>query len=276
MNRKELINSAFQECGSKASLMDLRRVLAYLENVDLNSVFFNEYFEVDYKIEEKFRQLVIELKNDKPVSKIIHSRAFWKYDFFVNDSVLDPRADSETVIEAVLENFSKDADLSILDLCTGSGCLIISLLKEFSNAKGVGIDISCDAIKVAQRNALELLEPNRLELFVADITNFLYRKKFDIIISNPPYIPTQDIALLDKNVREYDPLIALDGGDDGLKFYRIIYEKYDSLLKEGGCLFLEIGYNQAELVSEMFNNKYNVCIKKDANFLDRVVICKKK
>ena len=211
-------------------------------------------------------------KMGEPLSKILGHRGFWRGDFIVDENVLDPRADSETLIQAVLEKFpDKNQSLRILDFGTGSGCLLISLLMEYKKAKGVGVDISPKALQIAQKNTLK--NGVRADFVCADMGNLPQDiGDFDIVISNPPYIPTQEIETLDKNVKDYDPLLALDGGKDGLKFYRIIAENTSAPV-----VFLEIGKGQEKEVQEIFEEK-NWCFggaKKDFGGIVRVMIFKK-
>ncbi len=218
-----------------------------------------------YKVIEK-------RKMGEPLSKILGHRGFWRGDFIVDENVLDPRADSETLIQAVLEKFpDKNQPLRILDLGTGSGCLLISLLMEYKKAFGVGVDISQKALQIAKKNALK--NNVKADFICTDMENLSPNLGvFDIVISNPPYIPTKEIETLDKNVKDYDPVMALDGGEDGLKFYRIIAEKAPAPL-----IFLEIGKGQEKGVQEIFENKnwHLWDTKKDFGGIIRVLIFKK-
>lgn len=217
-------------------------------------------------------KVIKRLKNGEPLSKILGHRGFWKGDFFVNGNVLDPRPDSETLIQAVLDKFpEKNQHLRILDLGTGSGCLLISLLMEYKKATGIGVDISEKAQTIAQKNALK--NGVKAEFVLSDMANLPKNLgQFDILISNPPYIPTQDIKTLDKNVREYDPLLALDGGKDGLDFYRIIAN-----IAPAPIVFVEIGIGQEVEVKQIFESKHWQLwdTKKDFGNITRVLIFKK-
>ncbi len=209
----------------------------------------------------------------EPVSKVLNKKGFWKYDFYVNQNVLDPRPDSETLIETALKHFSnnRNDELFILDLGTGSGCLLLCLLKELENSFGFGVDISDKALEVAQRNA-ELLEVSDRTVFTRGNWTNMICGKFDIILGNLPYIPTADIQTLDINVRHYDPLLALDGGIDGLDCYREVARNIRPLLKdENSILLLEVGIGQAaDVVSIFENSKCKICsIIKDLNGIER-------
>ena len=187
----------------------------------------------------------------EPVSRILGVRAFWKSEFKISRETLDPRADSETLIEAVLDHVPHDRPLSILDLGTGSGCLLLSLLQELPEATGLGVDISADAIQTAHENAATLGLSNRVKFMVNNWTELKINNLFDIVISNPPYISDSEIAVLAPEVKEYDPVRALSGGADGLSCYREIISLLPKLIQKTGFVFMEIGATQAESVKEM-------------------------
>ncbi len=219
----------------------------------LDALFFCQVCEEKKQLitEAIIDDFILRIKQGEPVSKIVGRRGFWALDFKVSKDVLDPRPDSETIIETVLSHFKdKTAPLQILDIATGSGCLLISLLYEYKNATGMGLDISHEALKIAKENAggyaASFLQK---DFFQPDFVNGL--EQFDIIISNPPYIKTNDIPLLDKAVRLYDPILALDGGLDGLDAYRALATKIKPLLKPNGKVFFEIGQGQAEDVKKI-------------------------
>lgn len=267
------------------SLNEVRMLLAYACGTSVNDIFFGGDIKVSQIKEKNFENYLASALEGKPVSKIIGHKSFWKSKFLTNENVLDPRQDSETLIEAVLENFSTDNRLKILDIGTGSGCLIISLLQEFKYANGIAIDVSQPALDTARLNSKNILLDNRLDFYKCDFLNsksvfdFLkaskLKEKFDIIISNPPYIPTLKIETLDANVKNYDPIIALDGGGDGMKFYRKIHQLLPFILKEKGDLFLEIGFNQTKQVTEIFKHNFGkILTKKDLNYTNRIIICK--
>ena len=187
----------------------------------------------------------------EPVSRIIGSRSFWKSEFKITSETLDPRQDSETLIESVLSIANKKESLTILDMGTGSGCLLLSLLQELPQATGIGIDISNGAIQVALQNAATLNLSERVSFKVTNWTKMAYASPFDLIISNPPYIPESDISTLEPEVRQHDPLLALSGGTDGLDCYRDIAALLPELLTKTGYVFLEIGATQARAVKDI-------------------------
>ena len=210
----------------------------------------------------------------EPVSKIIGRRGFWKSDFITTKDVLDPRPDSETIIEAVLKNYpDKGKPYRILDIGTGSGCLLFSVLDEYPNATGIGLDISEKALSVAEQNR----QGRSATLIKADLYAASWTKdlgEFDIVLSNPPYIPTDELSGLAPDVRLYDPKEALDGGADGLNAYRTLAQKMKGILASGGKAFLEVGQGQADTVRElgMKNGLTTPAIYRDFGGIDRVVV----
>ncbi|MEK6733557.1 MAG: peptide chain release factor N(5)-glutamine methyltransferase, partial [Pseudomonadota bacterium] len=234
--------------------------------------------EVSSEIIEKFQQLIQRRLNNEPVAKIIGKKSFWKSDFLVNNFVLDPRPDTEIIIEAALTAFpDKDTPLEFLDLGTGSGCIILSLLQEFPNAIAVAIDISEDALNIAKANAKSHLLENRVSFLKQNWADSL-NKKFDLIVSNPPYIPSKDIENLSDDVKNYDPMLALDGGIDGLEPYHYLAKQLVNLLKKDSFAILEFGQGQAPYIKYIFEqNGYKTHkILKDLNNIERAIIIKKR
>ena len=203
-----------------------------------------DWLEKEATTEAELQLFVRRAQAGEPVAKIIGHKGFWKSDFIVSKDVLDPRPDSETLIEAVLESYTdKEAALHILDLGTGSGCLIISLLQEYPKATGVAVDISESALQIAKQNAKDL----PIKFLCADMCALpADLGKFDIVVSNPPYIARSEIEHLEVAVKNYDPLLALDGGPDGLDFYRQL-----SHLALAEKLFVEIGQGQEHAVTDI-------------------------
>ncbi len=191
--------------------------------------------------------------NHEPLDKIIGSREFYKYVFKVNNNVLSPRPDTEILLESALELIPSETPFRILDLGTGSGCILLSLLKERPAAVGVGLDISAAALDVAVENAAVLGVSARVKFINQSWNSADFGvEEFDIIVSNPPYIPAAEIPTLEREVREYDPLTALDGGKDGYKCYREIAAQAPLILQNGGYILLESGIGQAEKIMEIF------------------------
>ncbi len=210
--------------------------------------------------DEKIAEFIERLKKHEPVTKIIGNRGFWRNEFTITHDVLDPRSDTEAIVGAVCMHVKERwPDRRILDIGTGSGCILISLLWEYPCATGVGVDISEKALEVAKLNARQIQKEERERTKNIGLAEFIQRDfydddfakdlgKFDIIVSNPPYIRTADIETLDPGVRLYDPLIALDGGKDGLKAYRALAKQLKNLINKGGLIFLEVGKGQGKSV----------------------------
>ncbi len=220
-----------------------------------------------------------------PVQQLTHQAFFMGYEFYVNENVLIPRQDTETLVEEGLKCLEDVEKPEILDMCTGSGCILISLLLERQDARGAGVDVSPEALEVAKENASLLKVENRADFLESDLFSAPYfcekggkeGGKYDILISNPPYIATEEIETLMEEVRLHDPRKALDGMEDGLYFYRKITKEAGKYLKLGGWLLYEIGCTQGEAVSEMLRNAgfEKVQVVKDLPGLDRVVMGQK-
>jgi len=237
-----------------------------------------DYPQMTSQEEQKAREYLHRRLAHEPLDKIIGQKEFYKFVFKVNQNVLSPRPDTEILVEKALELLPQNNPFRILDLGTGSGCILLSLLKEREQANGVGVDVSEKALEVAQENA-ENLGVKARTTFV----NKSWQEKgfvtglFDMIVSNPPYIPSAEIKTLDEEVKTYDPKSALDGGKDGLKCYRDIAEIISPLLQDGGYILLEVGYNQARDVADIFTKKQLKLIEiaQDLSGIERCVILKK-
>jgi len=236
------------------------------------------YPAMNAKEEQRTREYLARRLAHEPLDKIIGKKEFYKSVFKVSDKVLSPRPDTEILVEKALELLSEDKPAEILDLGTGSGCILLSLLKERKFATGVGVDVSKEALAVAQENAESLGVKARVTFINKSwLEDDFINGTFDMVVSNPPYIPSTEIEALDEEVKTYDPRTALDGGSDGLKCYRDIAEVMYPLLKEGGYLLLEVGYNQARDVAGIFTQKHLKLIEiaKDLSDIERCVILKK-
>lgn len=218
-----------------------------------------------------FRGLIGRRCKREPLSHITGTREFWSLSFEVSKDVLIPRPDSETLVEAVLaEIIDRDAALRLVDFGTGSGCLILSLLSELPNATGLAVDISGAALAIAARNAANLGLANRCDFLLSDWTDRV-TGEFDIALSNPPYIETHDIRCLEPEVAEFDPLSALDGGEDGLHAYRILIPQIRNILKPEGFTALELGQGQADAVTGILQDSgfHKVIRHRDLGGIDR-------
>lgn len=222
----------------------------------------------------KFREYVKKRAQHVPIAYIIGEREFMGLPFKVTKDTLIPRPDTEILVENVLNNVDKDKEIEIVDIGTGSGAIILSLLVNLSKAQGKTVDISSKAIEVAEENAVNLQVNDRCEFFVGDLFVPLNGSKFDVIVSNPPYIPQKDIATLEDDVKEYEPVSALTDGGDGLSYYRRLLSEGKAYIKENGFIALEIGIYQSEDVKQiaMDNGWKNIKIIKDYAGIDRVVL----
>lgn len=258
--------------------LEARLLIANTLGVDANEL--NPFaVKLDDAQTEKLMQSLQDRLKHKPICKIIGKKAFYKYDFHVDCNVLSPRPDTEILVEAAIHLGQENKLTRVLDLGTGSGCILLSVLADLPNAKGVGIDISDKALEIAQTNAEMLGVVSRVELMRASWfdDNLSLGDKFDLIVSNPPYIKSADIATLDTEVKDYDPMLALDGGADGYRDYKKLAERIPSWIKEGGYVLLEVGIGQAEKVAQIFQEKgLSLCeIVKDLAGINRCVILKK-
>ena len=223
-----------------------------------------------------FNYLIDKRKKGEPIAYLTNIKEFWKYSFYIDNNVLIPRPDTEHLVEEVLKIYKKDSKLNILDIGTGSGCILLSILKERKNFYGTGIDISKKALNVAKINAKVHQLSNRIKFFYSDIDKFLLGK-YDIIISNPPYIENYRLKYLDRGITAYEPRIALDGGNDGYSKVKKVIYRASSLLKNNGKLILEIGFNQKKVVLNILkkNSFFVNKVQKDYGMNDRCIICTK-
>lgn len=254
---------------------DARLLLEYACKTDRNALFLRGDMEVDTECEKLYLELISERLKHIPLQHLTGEQEFMGLTFVVNKHVLIPRQDTECLVEIVLKHLHDG--MHILDMCTGSGCILISLLHYSNDCCGVGVDLSEDALKVAKENA-DRLGNNSISdtMDITFVHSNLFEKvdgKFDIIVSNPPYIKTEVIDTLMPEVKNFEPIMALDGTEDGLFFYRKIIAEAKAFLHRGGQLFFEIGYDQGDEVSNlMLDAGYvDVEVSKDLAGLDRVV-----
>ena len=211
---------------------------------------------------ETFKNLIERRKKGEPIAYLINKKEFWKDEFFVNKGVLIPRPDTELIVEQVLKIYSKDSKLHVLDIGTGSGCILLSILKERPNFYGTGIDISKKSINVSKLNAKQLNLTNRAKFFHSSVDNFKIGK-YDIIVSNPPYIELFNLKYLEKDVINFEPKLALSGGFDGFSKIRKVINKAKTLIKKNGKFILEIGFNQ--------KNKVKKILKEEGFYINKAI-----
>ena len=249
-----------------------RLLLQYVLDKPRQYIIVYDNKEIDKQQQWQYFVNIEKLTKGVPLQHITHRQEFMKMDFFVDENVLIPRPDTEILVEEVIKIAQKYNLPRILDLCTGSGAIAISLKKFVPNADITAVDISEKALEIAQRNAKKL--ETKINFLKSDLFDKLDNKKFDIIVSNPPYIRKDEIKKLSEEVQK-EPKIALDGGEDGLDFYRIITEQAINYLKTGSFLCFEIGYNQKndviKIIEDEQNYKNTYC-KKDLYGNDRIII----
>lgn len=279
--REELLAAEIEE-----AQLDARLLLESVCGTSRNDLLVHGDRVVDPERQAAYERLIAGRKARIPLQQLTGVQEFMGLEFLVDEHVLIPRQDTEILVEEVLKNLYDG--MRILDLCTGSGCILISLLHYSNDCEGVGADISPEALEVAGRNARKLLGAKACDEEdgaagagdrdgkISFVQGDLFEKvegKFDIIVSNPPYIPSGTIGTLMPEVREHEPLGALDGGEDGLSFYRRIVEECGPYLCGGGMLFLEIGYDQAADVRKLMEDAgfLEINVVKDYSGLDRVV-----
>jgi len=254
---------------------DARYILCYILNVDNVTLLTNDKIEITDEDIEKFENIVKKIENGMPLEYAIGKSSFMGLDFFVNENVLIPRLETELLVSEVIKYINTENKKSFIDMCCGSGCIFVSIL-HFTKANCTAVDISREALNIAKKNATHNNILSRVNFIESDLfRNIDKNKKVDIIVSNPPYIPTKDMTLLEESVKNYEPNIALDGGINGLYFYNQIAKKATDYLLPDGTIFLEIGYNQGEDIKNIFKNFANVTIKKDYANHDRIAIIKK-
>ena len=225
---------------------------------------------------KSFDYLVKRRKKGEPIAYLINKKEFWKQNFYINQNVLIPRPDTETLVEETLKLFNVNSKLNMLDIGTGSGCILLSILKERRNFFGTGIDISKKAINVARFNAKMHQLSNRVKFYNSDVDKFLIGK-YDLVVSNPPYIKRQDLKYLEVDVKGFEPKLALDGGKDGFSKITKVISKTSTLLKKNGRFILEIGFGQKNRILSILkqNNFFINKVVKDYGKNDRCIISSK-
>jgi release factor glutamine methyltransferase len=243
-----------KNAGVKTPILDARLLLQEVLQVSYETLLISAMRELNSEEEEKFNSFIARRVARQPVAIILEKKEFWSLNFKTTKDTLDPRPDSEVIIFAITKFFpDKDKEHKILDLGTGTGCLLLTLLNEYPFAKGEGVDISPDALKVALYNSKFHTLDSRARFYQSSWTENV-EGKFDIIISNPPYIKTKHIDQLEDEVRLYDPMLALDGGDDGLDEYRKIVPQLEKIMTPSAQVFFEIGKWQEKPVKDLIKS----------------------
>lgn len=277
---KEILQTGInilKNAGIENANLDARAFLRHVLGKDSIYLDIHKDDIVDDKIIDLYMSYIQRRSNDEPFAYIINSKEFMSLNFYVNENVLIPRPDTEILVEYIIEYCkNSNSDINIVDLCTGSGAIAVSLANYIPNCTVTAVDISKSALKIARKNADNHNVTKHISFGKFDVLNDISSLgKFDIIVSNPPYISKCDILTLDTTVKNYEPILALDGGDDGLMFYRNIVKHAPKMLNNGGIIALEIGYDQAEAVTELLKSDFkDIKVIKDYSGNNRVITAK--
>ncbi len=271
MNLEEIIKNGSKQLKkgkTRTSLLDAEIILSDLMGITREFLITNSNMNVPENIKKKFNHSINRRMNNEPVAYITGKRDFWTETFKVNRATLIPRPETEILIYKIIY-FFRNKNINILDIGTGSGCILLSILKELKFSRGTGIDVSNSAIKVAINNSRRFNLSNRSKFKVFDINKFNHGK-YDLIVSNPPYIPSKEIKKLSKDIKDYEPDIALNGGKDGLDLIKKVIYKSSKLLKNNGLFAIEIGTNQYLRVLAIMNKCGFRVVGKEFDYNDNV------
>jgi len=252
MNALELINFGASELRRKkigTSRLDSELLLSKILDKNREEILINLEQKICQKYFLKYKHLIQRRSQCEPIAYIVKEKEFWSKNFLVSSDTLIPRPETELIVEKLTKIF-EEKKISILDIGTGTGCILISLLSELKNSKGIGIDISKKALRIAEKNSEQHGMKNKIKFFHKSLDSKFYQK-FDLIVSNPPYIKKSEIKNLQEDVRKFEPRIALDGGNDGLDLIKKVIYKSKYILKVKGMLALEIGNEQFNKVSKI-------------------------
>ena len=256
MNALDIINFGTKELKQKkiiSSRLDSELLLSKILNKNREEILINLDQDINQRCFSKYKELIIRRSQNEPIAYILKKKEFWSKFFFVSSDTLIPRPETELIVEKLVKIF-KEKKISILDIGTGSGCILISLLSELTNSNGVGIDISKKAIIIAKKNLEMHAMRGKIKFINKSLDSKLYQK-FDLIVSNPPYIRSNELRNLRDDIKKYEPRIALDGGNDGLDLIKKVIYKTKYILKVKGMLALEIGNEQFKKVSKILIKK---------------------
>ena len=279
MNIEKAINEGYLQLKKnkiKSSHLDSEILMSQVIKKDREYLILNLNQKINGKAYNYYHDLINERSKGKPIAYITGKKFFWKHEFYIDQNVLIPRPETELIIEYVLKKYKNKTKLRLLEIGVGSGCVLLSILDEKKNFLGTGIDLTNKCLKICNNNAIKIGIKNRLKLFKSDIDKFNLGK-YDLIISNPPYIKKIDLKYLDTDVKDFEPKMALDGGLEGLSEIRKVIKKSSELIKKKGILILEIAFNQKNDVKKLLNNKgfYINKVLKDYANKDRCIISTK-
>jgi len=267
-----------EAAGVDSPVIDARLLLEAAAGVARSEIVANPHRVLGEAEVAELDRLLGRRERREPVSQILGVKGFWSILVRVNRNVLTPRPETETILDVVLAEFAPERAFRVLDLGVGSGAILLAILTERPNAAGVGVDVSEDALSIARENADTLGLASRVEMRRGDWTTGLESGGFDLVVANPPYIPTKDIQTLSPEVRDHEPRIALDGGADGLDAYRVLASEIPRVLRPGGRFAVEIGHDQGQSVKQLFSREdlLDVRVVRDLGDRDRVVTGVKK
>ena len=275
-NALNIANDILKSNCNNSFQLDSELLMSKIFEKDRKFIILNSNKELSEEKFEQFNNLVKKRSKGEPIAYLLNKKDFWKYEFYVDKGILIPRPDSEIIIEQILRITDHKKNLRILDIGVGSGCLLLSVLKERKNFHGVGIDISKKCIDISNINASRLEISNRVKFFKSNVDNFRFGK-YDLIISNPPYIKKLDFNNLKKDVINFEPRLALYGGLDGTSEIRKVINKSSELIKKNGKFILEIAYDQKNKIIKLLRDKgfYINKVLKDLAGNDRCIVSTK-
>ena len=261
----------------KTAKLDTEILLAKVLGSKREDIILNTQKNLDDGHLDHFKKLIRERANRKPIAYLLNKKFFWNYEFYINENALIPRPDTEVIINEILRLAKYKNKINILDIGVGSGCILLTILKERKNFYGTGVDISKKSLDISKINAKNLNVENRVKFYKSDIDKF-NKGKYDLVVSNPPYIKSCDLKYLERDVINFEPKLALDGGSDGLLQIKKVINKTSELLKKNGKFFLEIGFDQKNKAIKLLNKKgfYINSTLKDLAKNDRCIVSTKK
>jgi release factor glutamine methyltransferase len=275
-NALNIANNILKDNCNNSYQLDSELLMSKIFEKDRKFIILNSNKKLSEEKLEQFNCLINKRLKGEPIAYLLKKKDFWKYEFYVDKGILIPRPDSEVVVDQILKLTNNKDNLRILDIGVGSGCLLLSVLKERKNFHGVGIDISKKCIDISNINASKLEISNRVKFFKSDVDNFRFGK-YDLIVSNPPYIKMLDFNNLKKDVINFEPKLALYGGLDGTSEIRKVIKKSSELIKKNGKFILEIAYDQKNKVIKLLRDKgfYINNVLKDLADNDRCIVSTK-
>jgi len=253
----KLGSNILKECKIPSFILDSEILLSKTLNKSREEILTNLNLKIEHHDILVFKDYIVRRSKNEPVAYILKEKEFWSKKFYVTKDTLIPRPETELLVDKILHEYKKKR-ISILDIGTGSGCILLSLLSNMKHSIGIGIDISKEAIKIARKNALKHNLLNQVKFYNKSL-EIIYDKKFDVIVSNPPYIVNYELKNLSNDIKRYEPRMALDGGNDGLDLIKKVIYKSKNILKIKGMLALEIGNEQVKKVSKiLIDNNFRI------------------